>query len=114
MEKDTWGLPRAATRGPLVSARPTRRTIERARLDEMAATAYSWQVAAETDSEGSADRADAVADFLAGVAFERRRTRLVWRRQAPDWLKIGAAGFIAVLGFAAVYLMLLALSLAPI
>lgn len=97
-----------------MSARPTRREIERARLDEMAATAYSWQVAADTDSQGSADRADAVVDFLAGVAYERRRARLVWRRQAPDWLKLTASIVIAALGFVAVYLMLLALSLAPV
>lgn len=89
-----------------------RREIERARLDEMAARAYSWQVA--TGESESAARTDAVTDFLAGVAHERRRTRLVWRRHAPDWLKLSAAIVIAVLGFAAVYLMLLALSLAPL
>lgn len=96
-----------------MSARPTRREIERSRLDEMAAEAYA-------DAEGvysgtkAGERVLLIDDFLAGVAYERRRTRLVWRRQAPDWLKLTAAIVIAVLGFAAVYLMLLALSLAPI
>lgn len=55
--------------------------------------------------------ADVVDDFLAGLAFERQRTRLVWRRRAPEWLQLTAGVTVALLGFAAVYLMLLALSL---
>lgn len=56
----------------------------------------------------------AAADFRAGVAFERRRTRLVWRKRAPEWLRLTALVVVAMLATAACWLFVIALAALPI
>ncbi len=91
-----------------MSARAARRRVERERLDLLAAEGYA------PDAGGTAeDRALswlARSDFLAGVTFERRRTRLVWRRRAPEWLRLIAALVVAMLAAGSCWAFLLILT----
>ena len=94
-----------------MSARAARRAAERQRLDLLAAEAYADSI--EPTLSGAAWRA-AVADFLAGVAFERRRSRLVWRKRAPEWLRLAALIVVAMLATAACWLFVVALAALPV
>ncbi len=95
-----------------MSRRAARRRIERERLDLLAAESY----AASEGLDDSAPSAHALAieDFLAGVEYERRRTRLVWRRQAPDWLKLAAITLVGLALTAGAWLFLILLAALPI
>lgn len=93
-----------------MSARAARRAAERQRLDLLAAEAYA------DGFEPSRTPAwlDARDDFLAGVAFERHRTRLVWRKRAPEWLRLAALIVVAMLATAACWLFVVALAALPV
>lgn len=86
-----------------MSARARRRAAERARLDLLAAETYVSDPARHPNGL----RRDA---FLAGVKYERQRTRLVWRRRAPEWLHLLALLVVAVLAVAAIWAMLVVLA----
>ena len=93
-----------------MTARAQRRAAERKRLDLLAAEAHADEV--DPDGYGT-DRDWITADYLAGVAFERQRTRLVWRRRAPEWLQVTALTAVAALTVAALWLMVVAIAHLP-
>lgn len=94
-----------------MTARSQRRAAERRRLDLLAGEAYADSVSPK--HRGVAWHG-AVTDFLAGVAFERRRTRLVWRKRAPEWLRLTALIVVAMLATAACWLFVVALAALPV
>lgn len=89
-----------------MSARKHRRAVERARLDRLAAESYQGREYGADDQWASVT----VDDFLAGVAFERQRRAIHWRREAPDWLKLAAFIVVGLCATAACWLFVLVLA----